>query len=76
MISTETVPRIRGGGWGRAVEEGNSRMINLIHCKNLCKCYNLPPPRETIKKIKKALIQLQLLLVILLDFPPTMWIKE
>jgi hypothetical protein len=23
------------------VVEGNSSMIHLIHCKNLCKCYNV-----------------------------------
>jgi hypothetical protein len=28
-------------------------MIDLIHCKNLCKCYNVPPPSTTIKKGKK-----------------------
>jgi hypothetical protein len=35
------------------VEGVNSSMIYLIHCKNLCKCYNVPPPRTTIKKKKK-----------------------
>jgi hypothetical protein len=28
-------------------------MIHLIHCKNLCKCHNVPPPSTTIKR-KKA----------------------
>jgi hypothetical protein len=28
-------------------------MIYLIHCKNLCKCYNVPPPSTTEKKKKK-----------------------
>jgi hypothetical protein len=28
----------------------NSRMIYLIHCKNICKCYNIPPPNTIIKK--------------------------
>jgi hypothetical protein len=23
---------------------------NLIHCKNLCKCHNVPPPITTIKE--------------------------
>jgi hypothetical protein len=41
MITVETVPGIRG--WGRAVEGWNSSMIYFIHCKNLCKCYNVPP---------------------------------
>jgi hypothetical protein len=35
---------------GRAMEEGISRMMYLIHCKNLCKCYNAPIPSTTIKK--------------------------
>jgi hypothetical protein len=26
--------------WGIAVKEGNSSIISMIHCKNLCKCYN------------------------------------
>jgi hypothetical protein len=45
MIPGETVPGIRGGG--------NSSMIYLIHCKNFCKCYNVPPLSTTIKKKKK-----------------------
>jgi hypothetical protein len=39
----------RERGWRRTVEEVNSSMIYLIHCKNLCKCYNVPPPSTTIK---------------------------
>jgi hypothetical protein len=31
---------------------GSSRPVYLMHCKNLCKCYNVSPPRTTIKKIK------------------------
>jgi hypothetical protein len=27
-------------------------MIYLIDCKNLCKCYNVPPPSTTVEKIK------------------------
>jgi hypothetical protein len=34
--------------------EGNSRMIYLIHCKNFCKCHNVPPPSTTIKKKKNT----------------------
>jgi hypothetical protein len=30
-----------------------SRMIYLTHYKNLCRCYNVPPPRTTIKKKEK-----------------------
>jgi hypothetical protein len=41
--------RNQGGGWRRAVKGVNSSMINFIHCKNLCKHYNVPPPSTTIK---------------------------
>jgi hypothetical protein len=27
----------------------NSSMMYLIHCKNLCKCHNVPHPSTTIK---------------------------
>jgi hypothetical protein len=58
MIPAETVPGIRVGGWKRAEEGVNSSVIYLIHCKNLCKCYNVPPPITTkIKnKIKYAFL--------------------
>jgi hypothetical protein len=55
MILVETVPGIRCGEMkerGREVEGVNSSMIYLMHCKNLCKCYNVPPPSTTIKKKK------------------------
>jgi hypothetical protein len=42
MIPVETVPEIRGGGI--------ASMIYLTHCKNLCKCYNVPTPSTTILK--------------------------
>jgi hypothetical protein len=31
-------------GWRRMMEEMNSSMIYLIHCKNLCKCHNVLLP--------------------------------
>jgi hypothetical protein len=46
MIPVETVLGMGG--------EGNSSMIYLIHCKNLCKCYNVPTPNTTIKKEQKC----------------------
>jgi hypothetical protein len=46
MIPVETVPGIRG-----TVEGVNSSVRYLIHCKNFCKCHNVPPPRITIKKL-------------------------
>jgi hypothetical protein len=52
MIPVETVPGIRGRGWGRKVKRGNLNIIYLIHCKNLYKCYNIPIPSTTIKKKK------------------------
>jgi hypothetical protein len=42
------------GRWLRIIEEVNSFMIYLIHCKNMCICQNIPLPITTIKaKIKK-----------------------
>jgi hypothetical protein len=38
----------REGRRKRAVEEVNSNMIYLIHYKNSCKCYNVPPQSTTI----------------------------
>jgi hypothetical protein len=37
-------------GQRRMVERVNSNMIYLIHCKNFCKCDNVPSPSTTIKK--------------------------
>jgi hypothetical protein len=37
-------------GGRKAVERVNSSIIYLIHCKNFCKCHNVPPPSTTIKK--------------------------
>jgi hypothetical protein len=34
------------------VEEVNSSMIYLIHCKNFCKCFNVSPPSTTINFLK------------------------
>jgi hypothetical protein len=28
-------------------------MIYLLHCKDFCKCHNVPPPSTTIKKEEK-----------------------
>jgi hypothetical protein len=55
MIPVETISGIGGGRdkgeWWRGE---NSGMIYLIHCKNLCKCHNVPlsPPSTTIKEKK------------------------
>jgi hypothetical protein len=46
MIPAETVPGIRGGGRKRAVEGVNSGILCLTHCKNLCKCHNVPPTHQ------------------------------
>jgi hypothetical protein len=51
MILVETAPGLRSGV-GREAEGKNSSMIYLVHCKNLCKCYNVPTPSTTIKKKK------------------------
>jgi hypothetical protein len=41
MMPVEAVPGIRGGGMRDDI---------LIHCKKLCKYYNVPPLSKTIKK--------------------------
>jgi hypothetical protein len=44
MIPVETVLWIWGRGTERGAVEGmNSSRINLIHCRNLLKCHNVPP---------------------------------
>jgi hypothetical protein len=40
------------------MEGVNSNMIYLIHCKNLCKCHNVPPHSTTIKE-KTMLVRIQ-----------------
>jgi hypothetical protein len=40
----------------RQVEACRKKLVNLIRCKNLCKCYSVPPPSTTLKIIKKKLI--------------------
>jgi hypothetical protein len=47
MTLVETIPGMEG--WLRMVEGVNSTVIYLMHCKNFCKCHNVPPP-GTIKK--------------------------
>jgi hypothetical protein len=54
MIPIETTLGIRGVGKKRMVEGVNSCMIYLIHCMNLCKCHNVPPPSTTIKGKKET----------------------
>jgi hypothetical protein len=43
IIPVETIPGIGEGGIR------NSSVMHLIHCKNLCKFHNLPPP-STMKE--------------------------
>jgi hypothetical protein len=50
MIPAETVPGVRCGRMKEISRGRNSSRIYLIHCKNLCKCYNVPHP--VIIKIK------------------------
>jgi hypothetical protein len=45
---------------GELVEGVNSSMIYLIHCKNFCKCHNVPSPCKIII-IKKNVIGLTFL---------------
>jgi hypothetical protein len=48
-VHVESVSGILRGRM-RAVEEGNSSLMYLIHRKNLCKCCSVLRPRTTIKK--------------------------
>jgi hypothetical protein len=46
-----------GEGRMKKSDEGvNSNMVYLIHCENLCKCHNTPPPSKTIKGRKENLL--------------------
>jgi hypothetical protein len=54
MIPVETIPGMRGRGYGRMMERVNSCMTYFTHCKNFCKCHNVPP-LSTMKKKKKAI---------------------
>jgi hypothetical protein len=58
---TDTCETVSGMGGGRTkemVEGVNSRMIHLIYYKNICKCYNAPPP-STIKKQNQRLANMR-----------------
>jgi hypothetical protein len=46
MIPVEAVPGIRGGEMWESSGRVNSCKIYLLHCKNLCKCYNVPHPAQ------------------------------
>jgi hypothetical protein len=46
MITVENIPGIGGG------RDKDSSLIYLIHCKNICKCHNIPPSSTTINKQK------------------------
>jgi hypothetical protein len=42
--------RRREEWWKRITEGLNSSIIYLMHCNNLCKCHNVPPPIAIINK--------------------------
>jgi hypothetical protein len=44
MIPVETSPRMEE----RRIKENHKR--SGLHCKNFCKCHNVPPPHTTIFK--------------------------
>jgi hypothetical protein len=45
----------KGEWWGDKGEWNSSMIyIDLIHCKNVCKCHNVFPPSTTIQKIKNS----------------------
>jgi hypothetical protein len=43
MRPVETIPGM-GEGWGRRMVEGVKS--TMIYCKNVCKCYNVPPAQQ------------------------------
>jgi hypothetical protein len=49
------------------VEGVNSNMIYSIHCKNLCKCHNVPPVSTTIKEKNKDAIDMRSLYILRLN---------
>jgi hypothetical protein len=50
MIPVETLPGMGGREMKDSSGGGEFKYdIYLIHCKVLCKCYNVPPPSTTIK---------------------------
>jgi hypothetical protein len=56
MRPVKTVPGMEG--WGTKENSGgggNSSVIYFLHCKNLCKCHNVPPPSITIKRKENTL---------------------
>jgi hypothetical protein len=53
VIPVETVPGIWEGGIKEQVEEVNSSMAYMTHCKNLCKCHKVPPTSTTTKEKKE-----------------------
>jgi hypothetical protein len=50
MIPVEAIPEIGGGEIKENGGGVNLSMMCLIHCKNICKCHNLPPPSTRIKE--------------------------
>jgi hypothetical protein len=48
MIPVEIVPGFGEGGMKERSRRGNSSLICLIHCKNLCEYSNVLPPTKTI----------------------------
>jgi hypothetical protein len=53
MIPAEDFLGIRGVGMKESSR--GSEFTYDIHCKNICKCYNLPPPSTIIKILKRML---------------------
>jgi hypothetical protein len=48
-VPVETIPEMGGGGNKGEQWRGWIQVLYLIHCKNLYKCHNVPPPSTTIK---------------------------
>jgi hypothetical protein len=58
MRPVDTVPGIGRGEMKESSGGGlNLSMIYFIHCKNLCKCYSVPPSAQQKKFSKKRMIK-------------------
>jgi hypothetical protein len=49
IIPAEAISRM-GGGMKESSRGMSSNILYVIHCKNFCKCCNVPTPNITIKK--------------------------
>jgi hypothetical protein len=63
MIPIETIPGMGEGGIKETSGRVNSSMIHLRHCKNFCKCHNIPPSSTTIKRSQEVFMYISNIIV-------------